>query len=362
MKGKRLVAVVMAGGKGERFWPKSRADLPKPFLKLVGPEASLIQTTVRRISNLVALENIFIVTGKEYAEIACSHLPEIKRENIITEPAGRNTAACIGLAAVYIEQRVRDSIMLVIPSDHLILDEESFLNVLGAAADLAAQGDHLITIGIQPTYPETGYGYLKLGPHVDTLAGYPAYSVTEFKEKPDFAKASEYVVSGDYLWNSGIFIWQTKTIRNCIKQNLRELHSGLEKIQQALFSEEAAEIAAEEYAKFKNISIDHGIMEVAESAFVFPAKFGWSDVGTWVSLEQVYQPDNDGNIVFGNVVEIDSRGCIIDAETKLVALMGVENLIIVETEDVVMVCAKDKVQKIKDLVLKLKNLQLYEYL
>lgn len=362
MKGKKLVAVVMAGGKGERFWPKSRACLPKPFLKLGSQDKTLIQATVQRLVRLVSEENIFIVTGKEYYDIICEQLPDFRTENIIVEPVGRNTAACIGLAAIHIEQRVPDSVMLVVPSDHLVLDEENFVQVLGAAAEMAAQHEYLVTIGIQPTYPETGYGYIKRGTQLDTFSGQRVHYVTKFEEKPDLAKATDYVVSGEYLWNSGIFIWQTQTIRRCIECHLGSLHSGLERIKEFLGTAEEERVILEEYAYFENISIDHGIMEVAESTCVFPGSFGWNDVGTWVSLERVYQPDREGNIVLGNVVEIDAKGCIIDASTKLVALMGVENLVIVDTEDVILVCSKGKVQKIKDLVLKLKELQLYEYL
>ncbi len=356
------MAVVLAGGKGERFWPKSRVDLPKPFLKLASPDVTLIQSTVQRLSRLVATDNIFIVTGQEYVNLICGQLPGFKQENIITEPMGRNTAACIGLASVYIEQKFPDSIMLVVPSDHLVLDEDNYCSVLRAAAELAAKGAYLVTIGIKPTYPETGYGYIKLGQHFATVSSQEAYYVTKFAEKPDFPRAVQYVESGKYLWNSGIFIWQTRTIRQEIQQHLGVLHVGLERIKQALGTEQVESVLREEYLLIKNISIDHGIMELADSTVVIEGNFGWDDVGTWLALERVYQPDRAGNIVLGQVVDLDSRDCIVDASAKLVALIGVENLIIVDTENVVMICAKEQVQKIKDLLHRLKEQQLHEFL
>ena len=350
-----ITGVVMAGGKGERFWPKSRIKMPKQFLKLYG-DKTMIQQTVDRLKRLMPIENIFVVTNIDYAGLISDQIPELPTENILIEPMGKNTAACIGLAALHTERLDRDSIMVVVPSDHVIKDEETYLGVLKTAIEKAKSGNNLVTIGIKPQHPETGYGYINFKKITNEIINNnPVHKVERFVEKPDYDTAVKYVESEDYLWNSGMFIWKTSTILNAIKEYMPQLYSALNVIKENFDSDEIEKILYEEYSKLESISIDYGIMEKAKNVYVVPGDFGWDDVGSWTSIERLYEKDENGNVIKGNVVSVDTKKCIITGSEKLIATLGIEDVIIVDTEDALLICSKDKAQNVKEILKELKE-------
>ncbi|WP_434578839.1 mannose-1-phosphate guanylyltransferase [Thermoanaerobacterium thermosaccharolyticum] len=350
-----ITAVIMAGGKGERFWPKSRIKMPKQFLKLYG-DKTMIQQTVDRLKRLMPIENIFVVTNIDYAGLISDQIPELPTENILIVPMGKNTAACIGLAALHTERLDRDSIMVVVPSDHVIKDEETYLGVLKTAIEKAKSGNNLVTIGIKPQHPETGYGYINFKKITNEIFhNNPVYKVERFVEKPDYDTAVKYVESGDYLWNSGMFIWKTSAILNAIKEYMPQLYSALNVIRENFDSDEIEKILYEEYSKLESISIDYGIMEKANNVYVVPGDFGWDDVGSWTSIGRLYEKDENGNVIKGNVVIVDTKKCIITGSDKLIATLGIEDVIIVDTEDALLICSKDKAQNVKEVLQELKG-------
>ncbi|WP_311062368.1 mannose-1-phosphate guanylyltransferase [Thermoanaerobacterium sp. CMT5567-10] len=345
-----ITGVIMAGGKGERFWPKSRIKMPKQFLKLYG-DKTMIHQTVDRLRRLMPIENIFVVTNIDYAGLISDQIPELPTENILIEPMGKNTAACIGLAALHTEKLSKDSIMVVVPSDHVIKDEETYLGVLKTAIEKAKSGNNLVTIGIKPQHPETGYGYINFRKIThEILNNNPVHKVERFVEKPDYDTAVKYVESGNYLWNSGMFIWKTSTILNAIKEYMPQLYSALNVIREHFDSDEIEKVLYEEYSKLESISIDYGIMEKAKNVYVVPGDFGWDDVGSWTSIERLYEKDENGNVIKGNVVSVDTKKCIITGSDKLIATLGIEDVIIVDTEDALLICSKDKAQNVKEVL------------
>jgi mannose-1-phosphate guanylyltransferase len=356
-----ITAVIMAGGKGERFWPKSRKKTPKQFLSLTSKK-TMIQETVERLKGFIENENIYIATGEEYAEIVKEQLPQILEENIIIEPMGKNTAACIGLAAKYIERKDPNATMIVLPSDHLIKNTQNFQNTLLWAARVAESGENLVTLGITPTHPETGYGYINFESGTELPICSYAYKVKAFVEKPNKHTATKYLESGEYLWNSGMFIWKVSTLLSNIEKHMPNLHKSLQEISISFGTDSFEEILYNEYSKLDSISIDYGIMEKAENIYVLPGIFGWDDVGSWTSLDRVYEPDDDGNIIKGNVVNYNTRDCIIEGNGRLIATIGVEDLIVVETDDVTMICSKENAQDVKALLKKLREENKEEYL
>ena len=280
----RNTALIMAGGRGERFWPKSRVHMPKQFLSLTGDGKTMIQMTVERILPLVAMEDIFIATNSSYKPLVLEQLPDLPAENILCEPVGRNTAPCIGLGAAHISKRYDDAVMFVLPSDHLITHPQIFRRTLTEAAEAAEQGCNLVTIGITPTYPETGYGYIKI--HPEEMLG-AAYKVERFVEKPDLDTARGYVASQQYLWNSGMFIWKVSTILNNMKVFMPETHAGLLRIRDAIGTEEQDAVLEAEFQAFRPESIDYGVMEKAKNIYILSGAFGWDDVGSWLALERM---------------------------------------------------------------------------
>lgn len=348
----KKTALIMAGGKGERFWPKSRSSLPKQFLSLTDSRQTMIQLTVNRILPIVNTEDIYIVTNKMYKTLVCQQLPDIPEENILCEPSARNTAPCIGLGAMYISSKYNNAIMFVLPSDHLIKDNNIFLDTLNKASILSSCGPNLVTLGIKPNYPETGYGYIKYNSLTPYLDGYP---VELFVEKPSKDLATEYISNGNYLWNSGMFVWRISTILDNIKQFLPDTYDKLLKIKSAIGTKYEQKILLDNFTKCKSESIDYAIMEHASNIYTIPGNFGWDDVGSWLSLERHNTFDNNNNIKKGNTVTIDTKNCIIEGEQRLIATLGVENLIIVDTKDSLLICAKDKCNNIKDLLYELKK-------
>jgi mannose-1-phosphate guanylyltransferase len=344
-----MYAVIMAGGRGARFWPRSRETKPKHLLDIVS-DKTIIRETVDRISPMIPPEKILIVTGQGHAQELIRQLPEIPQENIIIEPVGRNTAPCIGLAALHIKRKTPDAVMLILPSDHLIADENRFRKILCVAAVMARRGDYLVTVGIRPTGPETGYGYIEQGQEQAAIDGEKVYDVRSVREKPDLALAQALLDQGNFSWNSGMFIWKVSAILKALQQWLPDLYNGLLQIEAVLGSAREAAVVAEVYQQVRSVSIDYGVMEKARNTLVIPGDFGWSDVGSWDALWEVSPRDEQGNTVRGEAITIDSRNCLVHSPGKTVALVGVEDLIIVETADALLICKRGASQDVRKVV------------
>ncbi len=355
----KKTALIMAGGRGERFWPKSRKSLPKQFLSLTDDGRTMIQLTVERIRPLIDLEDIYISTNRAYRGLVMEQLPGIPPENILCEPVGRNTAPCIGLGAVHIAKKYEDAVMMVLPSDHLIKYNQMFLNALKDGCSIAEKGKNLVTIGITPDYPETGYGYIKFLPQ---QADGNAYAVDRFVEKPDMETAKEYLESEEYLWNSGMFIWKVSTILDNMKSMLPDLHQGLFNIAEAIGTDKQEMVLEKVFPELESVSIDYGVMEKAENIFILPGVFGWDDVGSWLAVERIQKSNESGNVVTGNIITINSKNNIIQGGKKLIAAVGLENLIIVDTEDATLICDKGSTPDIKLVLENLKICNREEYL
>lgn len=343
----KRTALIMAGGRGERFWPKSRTNLPKQFLSLTDDGKTMIQLTVERILPIINMEDIYIATNEKYKTLVQTQLPLLPAENILCEPAGRNTAPCIGLGAVYMQKKYEDATMIVLPSDHLIKNEEMFTDTLIKASDIACSGDNLVTLGITPNYPETGYGYIKYSASLPFKHG---YRVEKFVEKPNLELAQQYLSSGDYLWNSGMFIWNVSVILKQMKQFIPETYENLMRIQCSIGTNEEADTLKDSFSKCKSESIDYAIMEHSSDIYTVPGNFGWDDVGSWLALERHKTSDSMHNIKTENVITLDTSNCIIEGNNRLIAAIGLDNLIIVDTDDSILICSKDKCNQIKELI------------
>lgn len=355
----KKTALIMAGGRGERFWPKSRQSLPKQFLSLTGDGKTMIQLTVERILPLVAMEDIYIATNRSYKALVREQLPLLPEENILCEPVGRNTAPCIGLGAIHIAKKHDDAVMFVLPSDHLIKYTAMYLGTLENAAAVAEAGENLVTIGITPDYPETGYGYIKFIP---TQKLEQAFAVDRFVEKPNLETAKQYLAAEQYLWNSGMFIWKLSTIMKNLQKHLPETYEGLLRIQSAIGTDAEETVLEKEFAALRSESIDYGVMEKAENIYTLPGSFGWDDVGSWLAVERI-QPTNEfGNVIDGNAITVDTKRCIIQGGKKLIATVGLEDIIIVDTEDALLVCEKGDAGQIKKVLENLKICNRTEYL
>ncbi len=350
----KTTAVIMAGGKGERFWPRSRSSFPKQFLSLTNDKKTMIQLTVDRISSLVEPEDIYISTNTNYVDIVKNQLPQIPAENILAEPIPRNTAPCIGFAASVISRKYDDAIMMVLPSDHLIRNTEIYLDTLNTAIEVATDGDNLVTIGITPTYPETGYGYIHFSKNGPDNQRRGVYKVRRFVEKPHLDLAKEYLASGNYLWNSGQFVWKISTIRKNFERLIPNTFNGLLRIREAYGTVDYDKVLCDSFQNFKSESIDYAIMEHADNIYTIPGNFGWDDVGSWLALERFNRADEHGNIIQGDVVDIDSKNNIICGNDRTIAVVGLENIVIIQTDDAILVCSKDSVNDIKKVVNQLK--------
>ena len=341
-------AVIMAGGRGERFWPRSRMAKPKQFLNLIGKK-TMLQLTVERIQGLVGISDTYIVAGLEFKDTIMEQVPELPEENIIIEPFGRDTAAAIGLAALTLGRKNPREVMIVLPADHYIGNVRNFQEVLRSAVAVAAKGEKIITLGITPHSPETGYGYINCGQLADTIAGIPAYRAVRFLEKPDYARALELLSSGDYLWNSGMFVWRIDMIRKKIEKHIPSLAEGLKEIESSLGTDRYPKKIDKVYSELPKVSIDYGIMERADNVLVIPCDFGWDDIGNWNALEKYDEKDELGNVLHGQGVLLDTLNTYI-ISNKTVALLGVKNLIIVNDHDSLLICHKSRTQEIKKVV------------
>ena len=355
----KKTALIMAGGRGERFWPRSRKSLPKQFLSLTDDGKTMIQLTVERIRTLVELEDIYIATNAAYKDLVLEQIPGIPEENILCEPVGRNTAPCIGLGAVHIAKKYQDATMIVLPSDHLIKYNDIFVSTLEESIAVAEQDENLVTIGITPNYPETGYGYIRFD---SSKSIGNANKVEEFVEKPNLEVAKEYLASGEYLWNSGMFAWKISTILKKFEAYMPDIYEGLLKIQKSIGTELEETVLNEEFIAFRSESVDYGIMEQAENIYSIPGNFGWDDVGSWLAVERIKNNNEDNNIVNGNVVTVNTNNCIIEGSKKLIATVGLRDIIVVDTDDAILISTKENAGEIKQILAKLREIGKEEYL
>ncbi|HNT66746.1 MAG TPA: sugar phosphate nucleotidyltransferase [bacterium] len=357
---KQTHAVIMAGGFGSRFWPRSRKSIPKQFLQLIGNE-TLIQSSQSRIRHLLPVDRIWVVASRAHRDLLLQQLPDLPVENIIFEPTARNTAPCIGLAALHIYHRDPEAVMVVMPSDHLISDCKKFTRLLQQAVGLVHENRQaLVTLGIQPSYPATGYGYIQRGEKLDNRCD-NAFRVRAFAEKPNAEVARQFYHSGEFLWNSGIFTWYAETILNYIAELMPDLYAGLLEIRQSLDSGQKDQVVEQVYNRLNGQSIDYGVMENASQVLVVEGDFGWSDLGGWEETYNLSAKDENNNAGSATLIAKDSRGNLIEAE-KLVALIGVEDLVVVDTPDILLICNRSRAQEVKWVVEKLRHEKSEKYL
>lgn len=343
---KNLYVVLMAGGVGSRFWPYSRNTKPKQFLDVLGTGKTLLQSTFERFLPVCPLENIYVVTHEEHVPIVEEQLPQLHSSQILGEPMRKNTAACIAYASYRIARHNKNAVIVVSPSDHLILKEAEFLDVILMAAKEAEKQDKLITLGIQPTRPETGYGYIQY----HTENGF-AKKVKTFTEKPELELARTFIESGDFVWNAGIFIWGVRAIINALHKFLPELAEVFEEVSPKMQTPAEKDIITETYAQCKNISIDYGIMEKATNVYVCLGNFAWSDLGSWGSIHEISPKDANDNVVNANAMVYDTRNCIIKGSPdRLIVAQGLDGYLVGEFGNVFIVCEKDKEEQFRRFV------------
>lgn len=356
MENNDIFAVIMAGGKGERFWPQSRKSRPKQLLKLIS-KLTLIEQTVNRLKPLVPSENIIIITNVDYVDPMHELLTDIPKENIIGEPVGRDTAPCVALAAAIVGSKSDNpnATMILLPADHVINDSTSMQNTLKECAQLAMEGK-VVTIGINPDAPSTGYGYIKCEDRIESETKTKFYISGGFREKPDKETAKSFIADGSYKWNSGMFIWSVGTIMDAFKKFTPKLAIGAEKLKESILNNTFDTELAIQFKKFDKVSIDYAIMEKVENIIVAESTFDWDDVGSWPALRNQIKPNEDNNIVKGLHVGVDTKDSIIVSDSDhLIATIGVDDMIIVHTEDATLVCKTNSAQKVKDIVHKLEN-------
>jgi len=344
----------MAGGIGSRFWPMSRTDFPKQFLDILGTGKTLIQQTFERYAKLVPKENIYIITAGEYVPIVKKQLPDISHENILAEPSRKNTAPCIAYIAFKLIKKDPKALMIAAPADNLILETDEFIKTAKKALNFVDHINALVTIGVKPSYPNTGYGYIQ---HDTKEAAPDVYKVKTFTEKPNLELAKTFISSGDFLWNAGIFTWKVKTILEAFEKYLPEIYDVFASEKDKFNTPQEAEAIEDIYPQCTNISVDFGVMENADNVYLVPASFSWSDLGTWNSAWEIMEKDYFGNAVSGKkVVVVDAKNCMVYVpENKLVLLQGLDDFIIVDTKDVLLICKKEKEQEIKEYVAEIKK-------
>lgn len=345
---------IMAGGIGSRFWPKSRVAYPKQFLDILNTGKSLIQWTYERFAHFIPAENIFIVTSDEYTHIVKDQLPLLPEENIVSEPSRKNTAPCIAYISFKVQKRNPNATLIVAPADHLILDTPAFEATCSKAIDFVEEHDALVTLGIKPTYPNTGYGYIQ---HEADSVEDNIYKVRTFTEKPNLELAKTFLLSGDFLWNAGIFIWKAGTILQKFETHVPEMFEVFAAEKEHYNAPSEKEAIERIYPLCTSVSIDYAVMEKANNVYVIPSSFGWSDLGTWASAYDNLEKDYLGNAVAGDkVMIVDATQCMISApHDKLLVLQGLDDFIVVDTPDVLLVCKKEKEQEIKEYVAEVKR-------
>lgn len=351
---KNNYVAIMAGGIGSRLWPKSRSGYPKQFLDILSTGRTLIQATYDRFAEFITQENIYIVTTQQYKKIVIAQLPQIPVENILCEPSRKNTAACVAYISYKLMKLNAEASLICAPADHVILQKEEFKKVCAEALNFTQHIKALVTLGVNPTYPNTGYGYIQ---HDQQPVADNIYKVKTFTEKPDVELAKTFLLSGDFLWNAGIFVWKIKNIIQAFEKYLPEMHEVFDAEKEKFNTSAEEEAINHIYPQCVNISIDYGIMEKADNVYVIPSSFGWSDLGTWASTYENLEKDYLGNAVIGdNVVVIDATKNIIQVDNdKLVLLQGLDDFVVVDTKDVLLICKKEKEQEIKEYVAEIKR-------
>ncbi len=350
-----MIALIMAGGIGTRFWPLSTPASPKQFLNILG-DNSMIQETVNRILPIIDYEDIYIVTNIQQKKLVVEHLPELPQENVISEPYGRNTAPCIGLSAFLLSEKYEEEeTMLVLAADHHIGKENLFRNIVSFSANFARENKNLLTFGIEPTYPATGYGYIEFGKNINQEK-FPVFKVKQFKEKPDLGTARKFLETGNFVWNSGMFMWRLDSILEAFQKQMPTLYHDLQEIKN--YWNKDSDKVGEIYRNLQKVPVDIGIMEKSENAAVIPVDIAWNDIGSWQALDEMKQNrDKDNNFIDANSLTIDSNDNYVlstDKE-KPVALIGIEDAVIVNTEEGLLICKKDRSQDVKKIVNRLKE-------
>ncbi len=349
-----MIVVIMAGGIGTRFWPLSTKKNPKQFLHILG-QRSMIQQTVDRVLPFVDYKNIYVVTNESQISLVREHLPELPEENIIAEPMGRNTAACIGLSAVLLQEKYeKDETMLVLPADHYIGKPELFREIISQADTFVKERKKLLTFGIKPTYPATGYGYIELGKEIQKNP-IPIFAVKQFKEKPNAKTAEQFVKSGNFTWNSGMFLWRIGSIIKAVKNFMPSLFSSLNDIKNSWNSD--MDKVSKFYSELEPVPVDIGIMEKADNAVVVPISIDWNDIGSWQALDEMKEKDKNGNYFEGKVLDINAQNLYVYStdKNKKIALIDIDDLVIVDTKNSLLICKKDGSQKLKDIVERIKK-------
>lgn len=346
--------VILAGGRGERFWPQSRAARPKHLLPIVGDDTMLAQT-VRRLHGLVSPDRIFVLTSADQVDAVCAACPALPRAQVWAEPMGRDTAAAVALAAMLVAERHPQAAMALLAADHVVQDEAGFRATLGAAFAAAEGADTLVTVGIPPDHPATGYGYLHQGEALGEAAGLPVRRVARFVEKPDLATAEGYLATGEYLWNAGLFVWRASVVLDGLRRHAPDIAVVMDRVAAALAAtvgdpEARAAALAREYPDFPKRSIDFALMEHADDVRVVAATFDWDDVGAWPALARHLPEDAAGNVTRGPTVLVDAKRNLVVSGGRTIALLGVEDLIVVETADAILVCPRARAQEIKRVV------------
>lgn len=342
--------VIMAGGVGSRFWPMSTTAYPKQFIDVFGTGRTFLQMTYDRFKGVVEPENVWVVTSKQYADIVAEQLPDMPRENILLEPCRRNTAPCIAYVSWRIKSKNPKANLVVTPSDHLVTDVVEFQRVISSALRFTSETDAIVTLGMPPTRPETGYGYIQADMQVPSLRNKEVYRVDSFKEKPDLETAKKYLKEKEFFWNSGIFVWSVNTIVNSLRIYQPEISRIFEDLLPYYGTDKEQAMIDQQFPLCESISIDYAVMEKAYEIFVIPANFGWSDVGTWGSLHTLAEKDDHGNTVIGHNVKLyESRNCVIHTtEEKKVVVQGLDGYIVAEKGDTLLVCKLEEEQRIKE--------------
>jgi len=349
-----LYAVIMAGGIGTRFWPLSRKANPKQFLPIIS-ERTMVEETVERLAPLIPLERVHTIANRKQSASIRSLFPDIPDANVLVEPQGRNTAPSLILATAHIFMQNPEAVVAALPADHLIRDIPLFLKKLDAGAQAAFEREDLVTFGIPPSYPSTGYGYIQFArAGSQKITGEDFYSVEQFKEKPDAAQAEVFLEAGNYFWNSGMFLWQAKTFADKLHQYAPDWYPYWEQMLLALKNEDSSQITSI-FATIPSTSIDYALMEKARGVLMCEGNFGWSDVGAWSALFEIWPQSEDGNTLRSESLFLDSENCLVYSRNKLTALVGVKDLIVVDTPDALLICRKDQDQKVKDIVARLKK-------
>jgi len=363
-----VYVAIMAGGGGTRFWPWSREERPKQILPIVS-NRSMIWETVDRLRPFIPPEKIFIVTSRSQAEDLHREVPQLPKSNLLLEPVGRNTAPCLCLAALHIQKKNPQAVMVALPADHFIADRPGFLRTLRAAVKFAADQDFLITLGVRPTEPETGYGYIQKGETLGMIEGMPVFRAKAFREKPTLPKARVYLRKGDYFWNSGMFVWQAGVFLEAAKKFLPRLYGEMKPLQNSLGTSRERKALEKIYARAQSESVDYGIMEKADNVALIEAQFSWNDVGSWAALGKIWPKDSKGNALTGGtrlgrekILAIDSSDCLIRAEEKLIAVIGLKDMIVVESGNAFLVCPRERAQEVRGILQELKDRGWKEYL